>query len=223
LDQTPKSLTFDIKAFRELTHERYQAPAALFGEFRDSLQPLRADHRLGAILFQFPPSFTNSPASRAYVASIPTHMPGDQIVVEFRHESWLDESHLVATTQLMRDSGIAMAVVDEPSLPPHTVPLVPTVTNHNLSYVRLHGRNAQGWFGRRDHRYDYDYSASELEEVANIVRKLATESRQVHVLFNNNAKGAGTVNAQQLGQLLGVSPPGDYEQPLRQSAMPEFR
>ena len=48
-------------------------------------------------------------------------------------------------------------------------------------------------------RYDYDYSAAELAEWAGIATDLARQAREVHVLFNNNARGAGTRNALALG------------------------
>lgn len=219
LSQTPTSLTFDIKAFRELTHERHESTHNVFREFRNSLDPLRTDRRLGAILFQFPPGFVNSQANRAYVAALSNLMPGDRIAVEFRHASWLDDEHRNQTIELLRDRNIALAVIDEPSLPPRTIPLVPVATSGEVAYVRLHGRNAQGWSGDREQRYAYDYSQSELEAMADIVRSLSRESREVHVLFNNNSTGAGTVNAQQLAKILGVAPSTTLEEPLRQATL----
>jgi uncharacterized protein YecE (DUF72 family) len=43
-------------------------------------------------------------------------------------------------------------------------------------------------------------------EWAGVATDLARQARQVHVLFNNNARGAGTRNAQELGRLLGIAP-----------------
>ena len=62
-------------------------------------------------------------------------------------------------------------------------------------------------------RYDYDYTAAELEEWAGIATDLARQARNVHVLFNNNARGAGTRNAQELGRLLGIAPQDAPELP----------
>lgn len=219
LHKTPTSLTFDVKAFRELTHERHASPGAIFRGFRESLQPLRESNRLGAILFQFPPGFTSTTANRAYVAALPDYLAGDRIVVEFRHVSWLDEAHTAETAALLRDHGMTLAVVDEPFLPPHTAPLTPIPTNDDLGYLRLHGRNAEGWFAGRDRRYDYDYSPAELLEIAEIVHDLARQCREVHVLFNNNSAGAGTINAQQLARLLGVHPTDTLDLPMRQASL----
>ena len=82
------------------------------------------------------------------------------------------------------------------------------MTNPALAYIRLHGRNAETWYrgGGGGTRYDYDYTAAELEEWAGIATDLARQARNVHVLFNNNARGAGTRNAQEFGRLLGIAP-----------------
>ena len=113
-----------------------------------------------------------------------------------------------STFALLEELGLAYAVADEPQIPDDTVPPIPAVTNPALAYIRLHGRNAETWYrgGGGGTRYDYDYSAAELEEWAGIATDLARQARQVHVLFNNNARGAGTRNAQDLGRLLGIAP-----------------
>ena len=92
------------------------------------------------------------------------------------------------------------------------------MTNPALAYVRLHGRNAVAWYrgGSGGTRYDYDYTAPELEEWAGIVVDLARQAREVHILFNNNAEGAGTRNALELGRLLGISPQDAPELPPEQ-------
>ena len=58
---------------------------------------------------------------------------------------------------------------------------------------------------QRGYSLDYDYSPEELLEWAGTVEDLARQAHEVHVMFNNNAKGAGTQNAMALGNA-GVSP-----------------
>jgi uncharacterized protein YecE (DUF72 family) len=216
---TPPDFAFDVKAFGELTHFRDPPPADTFAAFRASYAPLRDMRRLGGVLFQFPPRFANTPASRAYLRRVGREMTGDVTVIEFRNHTWLTPESTEATFALLEEVGLAYAVVDEPQIPNDTVPPIPAVTNPALAYVRLHGRNAAAWYrgGDGGARYDYDYSEPELAEWAGIVKDLARQAREVHVLFNNNAKGAGTRNALALGQLLGVSrqdpPPLPPEQP----------
>jgi len=62
------------------------------------------------------------------------------------------------------------------------------ITNRDLSYLRLHGRDAKAYLTGKTvaARFDYDYSAEEIDEVAERSRKLAREAKEVHVVFNNN-------------------------------------
>jgi uncharacterized protein YecE (DUF72 family) len=217
---TPGDFVFDVKAFGELTHFRDAPPDQIFEEFRASYAPLRDDGRLGGVLFQFPPRFTNSPQSRSYLRRIARLMAGDLSVVEFRNYSWLEPESTAATFALLEELGLAYAVVDEPQIPNDTVPPVAAVTDPSLAYVRLHGRNAAAWYrGRGGSRYDYDYSAAELEEWAKVVTGLAKQARAVHVFFNNNARGAGTRNALALAEMLGIAPEATPELPLAQSQL----
>jgi uncharacterized protein YecE (DUF72 family) len=205
---TPSDFMFDVKAFQELTHFREPPPDETFTAFRASYAPLRDMNRLGGVLYQFPPRFANTPVSRNYLRRVAREMAGDVAVVEFRNHSWLAPDAAEATFALLEKLGLAYAVADEPQIPDDTVPPIPAVTNPALAYIRLHGRNAETWYrgGSGGTRYDYDYSAAELTEWAGIATDLARQARQVHVLFNNNARGAGTRNAQELGRLLGIAP-----------------
>jgi uncharacterized protein YecE (DUF72 family) len=207
-EMTPADFLFDVKAFGELTHFREPPPDETFTAFRASYAPLREMNRLGGVLYQFPPRFANTPVSRTYLRRVAREMAGDVTVVEFRNHSWLGPDTAAATFALLDELGLAYAVADEPQIPDDTVPPIPAVTNPSLAYIRLHGRNAETWYrgGGGGTRYDYDYSAAELAEWAGIARDLAHQARDVHILFNNNARGAGTRNAQELGRLLGIAP-----------------
>jgi uncharacterized protein YecE (DUF72 family) len=203
---TPDGFLFDVKAFRDLTHGEAIPPDSTFAEFRDSLQPLHAANRFGCALFQFPPSFGNTPANRDFLRRVAEQMFPDQVAVEFRNGTWLDDEHAPETLALMSDLGMAYAIADEPQLSRGTVqPLVATTSNQ-LAYLRLHGRNARGWMGYGG-RYDYDYSTEELLSFVEIVEQLASSAKHVHVMFNNNEQGAGTRNALVLiGMLRGEAP-----------------
>lgn len=203
---TPAGFLFDVKAFRDLTHGETLPLDATFAQFRDSMAPLRAANRFGCALYQFPPSFGNTQANRDFLHRVAEHMATIPVAVEFRNGTWLDAENAPATLALLSDLGLAYAIADEPQLSRGTVqPLVATTSPH-LAYLRLHGRNAKGWLGHSG-RYDYDYSTEELVGFAEIVEQLAGSATQVHVMFNNNEKGAGTHNALVLiGMLRGEAP-----------------
>ena len=205
---TPPDFLFDVKAFGELTHFRDPPPDETFAAFRASYAPLREMNRLGGVLYQFPPRFASTPVSREYLRRVAGAMSGDVAVVEFRNHSWLAPETAGATFALLEELGLAYAVADEPQIPNDTVPPIPAVTNPALAYIRLHGRNVETWYrgGGGGTRYDYDYSAEELAEWAGIATNLAHQASGVHILFNNNARGAGTRNARELGRLLGIAP-----------------
>jgi uncharacterized protein YecE (DUF72 family) len=219
-EATPATFVFDVKAFQELTHFREPPPDATFDAFRGSYEPLREAGKLGGILWQFPPRFTNSPAARAYLRRIAALMAGDLSIVEFRHYSWLTPEEAPATLQILEELGLAYAVTDEPQIPQDTVPLVVAATSPALAYLRLHGRNAATWYrGGGGTRYDYDYSGTEIQELAGICWDLAARARAVHVMFNNNARGAGTRNALALAELLGIAPHDAPPLPPTQAAL----
>jgi uncharacterized protein YecE (DUF72 family) len=221
IDDTPDDFAFDVKAFKELTHFREPPPEETFAAFRASYEPLREAGRLGGILYQFPPRFANTAVSRDYLRRVAAEMAGDISVIEFRNHTWLTPERAEETFSLLRELGLAYAIADEPQIPQDTVPPLPAVTNPALAYVRLHGRNATAWYrgGSGGSRYDYDYSAAELEEWAGIITELAKQSRAVHVLFNNNARGDGTRNAVELARMLGLARDDAPEQPPTQARL----
>jgi uncharacterized protein YecE (DUF72 family) len=86
------------------------------------------------------------------------------------------------------------------------------ITNPSLAYLRLHGRNARGYLTGKTvaARFDYDYTDSEIAEVAERSKKHARATRELHVIFNNNnldyAPRAAMRLRVALGQLLSTPP-----------------
>ena len=91
----------------------------------------------------------------------------------------------------------------------HGVLLVLQATTPDKVLVRFHGRNVHGWQKRigedwREVRYLYRYNQKELEEWADSIQKLAQESRDVYLLFNNNSGGDAADNAKEMVNLLQI-------------------
>jgi uncharacterized protein YecE (DUF72 family) len=129
-------------------------------------------------------------------------------VIEFRNSSWLTEDlHLLGEARdILRENGVALAVVDGPSFPWFSE----ETSRHN--YIRFHGRNKEAWFkGVEDDpsaRYLYDYSAGELGERLDPIRIMASKVDQdTRIYFNNHPKGLAPNNAQKLMELLNIQRP----------------
>jgi uncharacterized protein YecE (DUF72 family) len=87
------------------------------------------------------------------------------------------------------------------------VPGVAAVTADDLAMVRFHGRNVDAWNVKSDtasERFRYDYPTGELKEWVPKIERLASETRETHVLMNNCYRDFAVRNAQELGALLDV-------------------
>ena len=84
-------------------------------------------------------------------------------------------------------------------------PELNAITNPELAYLRLHGRDARAYTTGKTvaARFNYDYSDDEIEEVAGRAHHLAREATEVHVVFNNNALDYAPHAALRLRRALG--------------------
>jgi uncharacterized protein YecE (DUF72 family) len=206
--RTPPGFTFDVKPPRQLTstpeQPRGEAPepdADLADAFAEAIAPLREAGKLGAVTFQFPPSYRNTEAHREYLRLLPELLPDYPLAVEFRRRDWLDEEHADETLDMLREAGLTYTMVDEPQFGTGSVPPVYAVTNPDLAVVRFHGRNAQTWYkfgGSSRDRFNWEYRPEELAEWRPKLEEARNEAKAVHVLFNTNARDQGPRNAVRL-------------------------
>jgi uncharacterized protein YecE (DUF72 family) len=196
---------FLAKAWQRFTHQRDRAwlPAE-FAVFSDGLQPLRESGRLEALLFQFPWSFRNEPASRDWLARISDGFAGWPVAVELRHDSWDDP----AVRDWLHQRQIIYVNIDQPLLNRCLGPSA--YATSGVGYFRLHGRNTQNWFRdpqeQSSGRYDYLYSGPELDQLWVPIQALAAQTRQSFVIFNNHNHGKAFANALQLCSLRDGTP-----------------
>ena len=125
-------------------------------------------------------------------------LPGDEMLVEFRHRSWLDDENCAESLAFLERIGAAYVTVDAPRSETARN-LVPTVvaTTSPTAYVRFHGRNLGTWNkrgGSAAERFDYLYSDEELGEWIGPLRELAGGSEQAFAFFNNNASSEDPAN-----------------------------
>jgi uncharacterized protein YecE (DUF72 family) len=214
VERTPDHFIFDVKPPRELTSTpvspRGEAPepdADTAAAFAEAISPLVAAGKLGAVTFQFPPSYRNTEEHQEYLKLLPELLPGVPISVEFRRRDWLDEEHADETLDLLREAGLSYTMADEPQVGSGSVPPVYAVTNPRLSIIRFHGRNAENWYdftGSGGSRFDWDYSDRELREWIPKIDRAEHEAEAVHIFFNTNVDDQGPRNAHRLMEQLGI-------------------
>jgi uncharacterized protein YecE (DUF72 family) len=205
VEKTPEGFTFAVKVPRAMTHELASFDREL-EPFKEAIAPLAEAGRLGALLAQFPYAFTPGDASRRHLDRLARTLGGKTpLAVEFRHDAWAQNE----TFGLLRDLGLTHVNVDLPELP--HLPRPSAVATTRTGYVRLHGRNAATWWnqGKGADRYDYLYTAGELEPWVTRLHSLAEETDVVFAFANNCHLGQSVVNALQLGRRLGRSPAED--------------
>lgn len=197
---------YTAKLYRRFTHERDRAwTRAEVKETRAGLSVLNRAGVLDALLIQFPWSFKNNEQSREWLADLAKAFHGFPLVVEVRHEGWNDPEFYA----WLAEHAMGFVNVDQPLFSKSLKPSART-TSHN-GYVRVHGRNYMDWFRKnagRDARYDYLYSAEELEPWVDRTKAIARERtvENVDVVFNNHYKAQAVVNAVQFKTLLTDEP-----------------
>ena len=191
----------------------------VFRRFLDALEPLRSAGKLGGILFQFPSYVVYKDASLDYLQWANEQLGDDEMLVEFRHVSWLDDEHRDDTLRFLEELHATHVIVDAPRIEgaKNVAPTVLALTSPT-AYVRFHGRNADTWNkrgGSASERFDYLYSDEELQEWIGPLRDLAGQAEQAYAFFNNNASspdGRGgrmaqaAANAKTLQRLLAAVP-----------------
>lgn len=142
---------------------------------------------------QFPPYVVPRAQSLEYLEWSQEQLRGDEMLVEFRHASWLDEEHRADTLRFLEDHRMTYVVVDAPQTGGKNV--LPTIlaATSETGYVRFHGRNAETWnkrTGSAAERFDYLYSDDELHEWVPRLKELAAEAQTVYAMFNNNGRSS---------------------------------
>jgi uncharacterized protein YecE (DUF72 family) len=227
-ERTPDGFTMHVKAFGAMTRHpvkidqlppdlREEAPsdergrlfrpswgfrAEIFRRFREALEPLRDAGKLGGILMQLPPFLVYDQGTLEYLEWAQDQLPGDELLVEFRHASWLDETNRGDVLAFLEQQGMTYVTVDAPQTGGRNV--LPTVVaaTSGTGYVRFHGRNEKTWnkrTGSAAERFDYLYSTEELRDWVGSLRELAREAHVVYAMFNNNGRS-------ELPELKGLDP-----------------
>ncbi|MBI4263888.1 MAG: DUF72 domain-containing protein [Acidobacteria bacterium] len=240
--RTPAGFEFSLKLYQKFTHPKMFREAAVrsapgsegplldllaqvtqsdVDDFRAGVDPIASAGKLGALLAQFPPSFKDSPASRDYLARLLRLFGDYRMAVELRHRSWSDG--FGQTLELLNAFGAAWVQIDEPKFRfSIRQNYLPNITG--FYYMRLHGRNVANWWrhDHRDDRYDYLYSAEELNAFAETAGAAKELVKKAYLYTNNHFAAKSVVNAVMLKAQLGESIEGTYPAELVER-YPEIR
>lgn len=195
-----KDFLFSVKMPGAISHELLlsdlETAISRAVNFENSpLSEIAAHGKLGACLIQLPPSAGKSSISAIlrFVSSLASKR--FRYVVEPRNMELIHDRMFISD---LLSQGAGYVFTDSP---------VSTLENISpATYVRLHGRNREGWTAHLDKssRYDYDYSGSELGRIAELISEMSPGSRDVFVYFNNHPHGNAPRNARDLQMMLGL-------------------
>ena len=173
-----REFTYTVKVCELITHiKRFKGTKTLvkdFGVIGDIL-----GDRMGCFLFQLPPSYRYT---KARLSSILRQLdPARRNVVEFRHQSWWNET----VYEAFRAAGTIFCSCSAPRLPDELIKTADEV------YVRMHG--PERW-------YRHNYSGDELRIWADRIK--ASGATRAWIYFNNDYDAFAIGNANTLRQLL---------------------
>jgi uncharacterized protein YecE (DUF72 family) len=194
------AFSFSAKTHRSWTHSPTPPSVDDIRATLDGLEPIRRAGKLSALLAQFPQSFRFTTDSRERLELLQERTCGWPLVVEVRHADWQS----APATDWFGRSGLSWCVVDQPRVGRSTTDGRARVTSP-LAYLRLHGRNERDWFrpeAGRDERYNYLYSAAEIEQLAGRAWEMSRHAEELLVVQNNHFRGQALVNALQLKHLI---------------------
>ncbi len=195
-DRTPDDFIFALKFPQTVTHEaRLRDPEGVGDAFFDRVRELGS--KLGPILVQLGPDFgpEELPALVDFLPRVPRDL---RVAIEFRVRGWLTPG----VVALLRDFGIAVALVDGQWVPRRwMLELVarPTATFH---YIRFMGPNRN----LVDHsRIQVDRSA-ELARWADAIEAAPPSVTDIYAYTSNYFAGHAPRSARDLQELVGLTP-----------------
>ena len=214
VNDTPDDFVFDVKVHRLLS--RHSAPLdSLPPDLRDDAQttdrgrvrltpaletaladrlveetaPMAEADKLGCYFVQLTPAFSPGRHELDELDRLVEAFAPHRVALELRHAAGCATSAANAPPLVCRPR-CGLRGVDAP--PGDQVPIMPSdfdaVTRDDLAYLRLHGRNTDGYLkGSRWPSAWLALRGRRLEEVAERASTMAEQAREVHVAFNNTA------------------------------------
>lgn len=189
---TPPDFVFCPKVPRLITHDmalkEVDAPLAEFLRVMENLKEKR-----GAILFQFPPTFTRAdlPQLEALLPKLEElGMGGERFAMEFRHRSLIGED----VSALLSEHNIALASADIVNMPRRF-----EVTT-DFIYMRLIGKHG----AYNHHKHTQTDKSEFVERWAGVLRSQHERFERAYVFCNNDYEGYSPATCNRLKAALGL-------------------
>jgi uncharacterized protein YecE (DUF72 family) len=231
-DVTPQNFVFNIKLHQLLSHHSTPAKLlppplqkklrleknakvaattatvdAVLRAFAPSFEVLRHAGKLGVLLLQLSPAFSPRKHELGELENVLQLTSEFRVAVELRNRNWVEGEQLEKTLDFIRERNAIFVKVDAPREKHFTI--MPSelnaITNPEVAYLRLHGRDSHAYLTGKTvaARFNYDYSDAEIDEIAARSERLARDAKEVHVIFNNNARDYAPHAALRLRKALG--------------------
>ena len=180
-DQAPEGFRYVLKAPKVITHRKYlervETEIRAFWRLASLLE-----ERLGLVLLQLAPATPYNP--QRLQQALQAFEDPSRVAVEFRHPRWLTQE----VREMLAQMGVVFCEADSPKSRP-----IGWLTGR-FAYIRLHGRT---------HWYFHNYSAEELNEIADFARgAVAQGALAVFIFFNNDFEAFAPFNALALQKML---------------------
>lgn len=178
--KAPDNFVFVLKASSYITHrlrlKQVEKPLEIFHSRSRLL-----GEKLGPVLYQLPPGLHKDLIRLEDFLKL---LPHDiKHVVEFRHDSWVNEE----VFHLLKEYQVAYCIISAPGF---QCCLQATAA---FVYIRFHG--ISNW-------YNYDYTEEDLTWWANYIKNFNGNQLPVYAYFNNDVGGCAAKNAKSLNGLL---------------------
>lgn len=228
-ERTPPDFVFHVKAFAMMTRHPVRAEqlppdlrtevaldergrvdrpsrevrAEVFRRFSSALDPLRQAGKMGGVLLQLPQYITYGERALEYLEWAREQLRDDELLVEFRHRSWLTDENREAVFSFLEGLPATYVMVDAPRMESNNVAPTVIAATSPTAYLRLHGRNASTWNkrgGSASERFDHLYTKDELAEWVEPLRELADRHESVWAMFNNNGRSVDVATGAEIAQ-----------------------
>jgi uncharacterized protein YecE (DUF72 family) len=188
-----KNFLFSIRLTKKFLKGRYSAKDIT--EFKNGIEPLKNENKLGAIFADFNYDFTAKKSNLDLLINLKSHFTDTPFFVSLPNRTWYKERFI----EDLKNNEIGLIINDMPKIKGLS-PYYPISTNL-YTYFRFYGRNKL-WLTPEYPVIDYDYTDEEMETFIKDAIKLNILNKKTFFSFCNVTNGNAPKNALKFAKLL---------------------